>query len=60
MRPYASSLLLILALILSGCVGLERAATQLPTARYCQELHYDRVNDDVSLSAKCKAPFGGM
>jgi hypothetical protein len=47
-------------LLLGGCAQLEPLATQIPTARYCHEVHYDRVHNDVAFSAKCTAPFGGM
>lgn len=47
-------------LLLGGCAQLEPLATQIPTARYCHEVHYDRVDQAVELSAKCTAPFGGM
>lgn len=49
-----------LCVALSGCAVGEYAVNQLPTARYCHEVHYDRVQQDVTISAKCTAPFGGM
>lgn len=45
---------------LSGCALGERVVDQLPTARYCNEVHYERVDNSVTLFAKCTAPFGGM
>ena len=52
---------IVLLALLAGCAPLERAIPEvLPTARYCHEVHYDRVFDAVDFSAKCTAPFGGM
>ncbi len=53
--------LIIGVLIFPGCSSIEHAIPEiLPTARYCQEVSYRRTNDDVSIVAQCKAPFGGM
>lgn len=52
---------LALVFLLSGCSAIERAIPEvLPTARYCSEVSYHRLGDDVQVAAQCKAPFGGM
>lgn len=50
----------LLLLLLGGCAQVEPLVGQLPTARYCHEVHYDRVGREVEMSVKCTAPFGGL
>lgn len=47
---------------LTGCSTLiEQVVPQvLPTAKYCDEVLYQRVGKEVAFAAKCQAPFGGL
>lgn len=52
-------LLLLLVFLLVGCAVGERLVDHtVPTARYCHEVHYDRVGNAVSLAAECTVPWG--
>lgn len=56
------TLFAIALLTLTGCSTLvERVVPQvLPTAKYCDEVYYQRVGKEVAFAAKCEAPFGGL
>ena len=51
-----------LLLTLTGCsTMIEHVVPQiLPTAKYCDEVYYQRSGREVSFAAKCEAPFGGL
>jgi hypothetical protein len=54
-------IVLVLVFLLAGCAVGEQLVDQVvPTARYCHEVHYDRIGDAVELTASCTAPFGGI
>lgn len=47
---------LALALALSGCAAVAGIS---PTFEYCSEVHYNRVGNQIDVTAKCAAPIGG-
>jgi hypothetical protein len=48
---------MLVVLALSGCAVGERLVDQLPSVRYCSEVNYQRIEQDVTLFARCTAPF---
>jgi hypothetical protein len=50
----------LVLLLLTGCAQIEPIVAQLPTAKYCSDVLYQRSGDSVTIAAVCKAPFGGM
>lgn len=48
--------LVIIAACLSGCAAL---VGNSPTFEYCNEVHYNRVGNQIDVTAKCAAPIGG-
>ena len=52
----------ILLLTLAGCsTMIEHVVPQvLPTAKYCDQVYYQRNGREVHFAAHCEAPFGGL
>lgn len=50
-------LLIVLGIVsLTGCM----TASEFPSLKYCEEVHYDRVNwEDITFSGVCTAPSAG-
>lgn len=45
-----------LAALLGGCASV---LGNSPTFEYCNEVHYNRVGNQIDVTAKCAAPIGG-
>lgn len=46
--------IMLVCLFLSGCAWLFSNA---PTFEYCNEVHYDRIGNQITVIAKCSAPI---
>ena len=51
-----------MVLTLTGCsTMIEHVVPQiLPTAKYCDQVYYQRQGREVNFAAHCEAPFGGL
>ena len=48
--------LLLVVVLLGGC----QIVSEIPTLKYCDEVNYTRLDNDVTITAHCTVPPAGL